>query len=139
MTIHLSSGGQELLAAALQARSFAYAPFSRFAVGAAVQTVHNKIYAGCNVENASYGLSMCAERVAVFKAVSAGDLQIARIAIIAGAEPTPPCGACRQVLIEFSRDMEVILGTVTGAFRVTTIADLFPDPFLLSAQRPMHT
>jgi cytidine deaminase len=119
-----------LVAAARHARELAVAPFSGFKVGAALEAENGSVVTGCNVENASYGLTMCAERVAVFKAVSEGHRAFRRIAVIADArEPTPPCGACRQILWEYGRDLEVILanlGGITGRWRMS---QLLPVPF----------
>src|SRR5436305_7665337 len=104
-----------LLDAARAARLNAWAPFSKFKVGAALETADGQIITGCNVENATYGLTICAERVAVFKAISEGHRSFTRVAVVADtAEPTPPCGACRQVLWEFGGDLEVILGNLSG-------------------------
>jgi cytidine deaminase len=119
-----------LLAAARAARLHAHAPFSRFQVGAAVETDDGQIVTGCNVENATYGLTICAERVAMFKAISEGHRRFVRVAVVAETEsPTPPCGACRQILWELGGDLEVILGNLvseTGRFRMR---DLLPLPF----------
>jgi cytidine deaminase len=119
-----------LVIAARRAREFAHAPFSRFRVGAALETENGTVITGCNVENATYGLTVCAERVAVLKAVSEGHRVFRRIAIVADtAEPTPPCGACRQILWEFGGNLEVILANLTeetGRFR---LEDLLPLPF----------
>jgi cytidine deaminase len=126
----LTGPQQSLLREAREARELAYAPYSGFKVGAAVRTSSGKIYTGCNVENVSYGLSMCAERVAIFKAVAAGDPAIVEIAVVTDAKPpSPPCGACRQVLFEFSRHADVILENLDGESEVTNIHDLFPHPF----------
>ncbi len=120
----------DLIAAARRAREHAHAPFSRFKVGAALETAGGAVVTGCNVENATYGLTICAERIAIFKAVSEGHRTFRRIAIVADtAEPTPPCGACRQILWEFGGDIEIILGNLvqeTGRFRLAT---LLPLPF----------
>src|SRR5438270_6853314 len=103
-----------LIEAARAARLKAHAPFSHFPVGCAIEAADGRIVTGCNVESASYGLTMCAERVAVFKAVSEGARGGVRLAVVAHTEePTPPCGACRQVLWEFGGDMEVILANLT--------------------------
>src|SRR4051795_1816873 len=105
----------KLLEAAIEARKNAHAPYSRFLVGAAVEDENGRIHTGCNVENATYGLTVCAERVAVFKAISEGARGFVRIAIAADTEaPTPPCGACRQILWEFGGDLEVILTNLSG-------------------------
>src|SRR3954466_8095037 len=103
-----------LIEAARQARQFAHAPFSKFKVGAALETEDGQVIAGCNVENATYGLTVCAERVALFKAISDGHRRFRRVAVVADPKsPTPPCGACRQLLWEFGGDLEVILGNLT--------------------------
>jgi len=123
-----------LLAAAELARENAYAPYSRFAVGAAVLGANGRMYAGCNIENASYGLSVCAERTAIFAAVSAGEKQIKSLAVVSGGQqPSPPCGACRQVLQEFasSPDVAVVLATTSGQQVESTLGELFPRPFAL--------
>ncbi len=100
----MTDASHELLGAARQARLHAVAPFSQFQVGAALETQDGRIITGCNIENASYGLTICAERVAIFKAISDGERRFRRIAIVADTEqPTPPCGACRQILWEFAR------------------------------------
>jgi cytidine deaminase len=120
----------ELIAAARRARRHARAGYSRFKVGAALETGAGAIVTGCNIENATYGLTLCAERVAMFKALSDGHRGVRRIAIVAdAAAPTPPCGACRQILWEFGGDLEVILANLrreTGRYR---LADLLPLPF----------
>jgi cytidine deaminase len=123
-----------LLAAAELARENAYAPYSRFTVGAAVLGAKGRMYAGCNVENASYGLSMCAERTAIFAAVSAGEKKIQSVAVVSGGrEPAAPCGACRQVLHEFAAapDMSIVLATTEGQQIESTLAELLPRPFAL--------
>jgi cytidine deaminase len=121
---------RRLLDAARAVRENAHAPFSKFRVGAALETADGRIVTGCNVENATYGLTVCAERVAVFKAVSEGQRQFRRIAIIADTEePTPPCGACRQILWEFGGDLEVILANLTGEKARYSLRELLPHPF----------
>jgi cytidine deaminase len=127
-----------LLRNAQDARKAAYAPYSNFKVGAAVRTRSGRIYTGCNVENASYGLCICAERVAIFSAVSAGDPQIVEIAVCTGADqPSPPCGACRQVLFEFGPTASVIMGSSNGLIYASPLSTLFPEPFgLPKAERP---
>jgi cytidine deaminase len=120
----------ELLSLAREARGRAYAPYSGFAVGAAVLARDGRAFTGVNVENASIGLSVCAERNAIAKALSEGARDFVAVAIVTGAdEPTMPCGVCRQVMWEFSRDLRVIVETAAGARVTTTIADLFPQPF----------
>jgi len=122
-----------LLAAALAARAHAFAPFSKFQVGAAIEDASGGIHTGCNVENATYGLTMCAERVAVFKAISEGVRQFSRVAVAADTdELTPPCGACRQILWEFCGDVEIVLVNPRGKTETYRLKDLFPKPFDVS-------
>jgi concentrative nucleoside transporter, CNT family len=122
--------GPRLLDAARAARENAHAPFSNFKVGAALETADGRVVTGCNVENATYGLTVCAERVAVFKALSEGHRKFTRVAVVADtAEPTPPCGACRQILWEFGGDLEVLLGNLTGEKARHRLKDLLPYPF----------
>ena len=119
-----------LIAAAWKAREQAYAPYSGFAVGAAVQTASGQIYGGCNIENVSYGLSNCAERTAMFQAIAHGERQLVRIAVCADTpEPVAPCGACRQVMQELGPQMEVMLVNQVGAQIVTTAEELLPYSF----------
>jgi cytidine deaminase len=119
-----------LIEAALRARENAHAPFSKFKVGAALEDDAGRIFTGCNVENATYGLTICAERVAVFKAVSEGARQFRRVAVVAGTDAlTPPCGACRQILWEFCGDVELVLGNLQGTTETCRLADLLPRPF----------
>ena len=119
-----------LIDAALRAREHAHAPFSKFKVGAALLDDGGQIHTGCNVENATYGLTVCAERVAVFKAISEGARKFRRIAIAADtAILTPPCGACRQILWEFCGDIEVILTNLQGKTESLPLKDLLPRPF----------
>jgi cytidine deaminase len=124
------AGSDALVAAARNARRRAVAPYSKFKVGAALETADGTVIEGCNVENASYGLTMCAERVAMFAALAQGHRQFRRIAVVADTDaPTPPCGACRQILWEFGGNLEVTLANlrrVTGTHRM---ADLLPLPF----------
>ncbi len=119
-----------LIDAARRAREHAIASFSRFKVGAALETADGTIITGCNIENATYGLTLCAERVAMFKALSEGHRQFKRIAVVADTEtPTSPCGPCRQILWEFAGNIEVVLANLqaeTGRYRVQ---DLLPLPF----------
>ncbi len=119
-----------LIEAARQARERAYAPYSHFPVGAALLSASGQVWSGCNVENASYGLSICAERVALFTAVAAGQRDLVALAVIADTPgPVSPCGACRQVLAEFNPEMQVILANLKGDVRVTTVQDLLPGAF----------
>ena len=121
---------ESLLQAALAARQHAYAAFSHFQVGAALETTDGHIITGCNVESAAYGLTMCAERVAVFKAISEGHRSFRRVAVVTDTrEPVPPCGACRQILWEFGGDLEVILGNLSSETGRHRLRDLFPLPF----------
>ena len=119
-----------LVAAARRAREFAVATFSGFKVGAALETADGTIVTGCNVENATYGLTICAERVAMFKALSEGHRHFVRIAIVADtAAPTPPCGACRQILWEFGGNLEIILANLDAETGRHVLQDLLPMPF----------
>ncbi len=119
-----------LLSAALAPRRHPFAPFSKFQVGAALEDIDGRIHTGCNVENATYGLTLCAERVAVFKAISEGARKFRRIAVAADTEDlTPPCGACRQILWEFCQDIEILLVNPRGKTETYRLKDLFPKPF----------
>jgi cytidine deaminase len=119
-----------LIAAARRARRRARARFSGFKVGAALETADGVVVTGCNIENASYGLTMCAERVAMFTALSEGHRRFRRIAIVADSPaPTPPCGACRQVLWEFGGDLEVVLANLRREHARHRLRDLLPLPF----------
>jgi cytidine deaminase len=119
-----------LIVAATEVRTRAFAPFSRFQVGAAVEAPEGTIIPGCNVESASYGLTMCAERVAVFSGVARGFRCFKRVAVVTDTPtPTPPCGACRQVLWEFAPDAEVILANLSGTVRTFTMRELLPEAF----------
>ena len=120
----------DLIAAARAARLLAHAPFSGFKVGAAIETRDGQIVTGCNVENATYGLTVCAERVAVLKAVSEGRRAFTKIVVVADtADPTPPCGACRQILWEFGGDLEVILANLEVIHSRYRLSELLPHPF----------
>jgi cytidine deaminase len=119
-----------LVAAARKARRFARATYSGFKVGAALETDDGAIVTGCNIENATYGLTMCAERVAMFKALSDGHRTFRRIVIVADTEePTPPCGSCRQILWEFAGDIEVTLANLRRETARYRMSDLLPLPF----------
>lgn len=119
-----------LVEAALQARLRARAPFSGFLVGAALEEAGGRIFTGCNVESASYGLTICAERVAAFRAVADGARQFTRLAVAADTDtPTPPCGACRQVLWELCGDLEILLVNLKGGVESMRLSALFPRPF----------
>ncbi len=119
-----------LVEAARLARERAHAPFSHFKVGAAIEDEHGHIYTGCNIENASYGLTLCAERVAVFKAISEGAGKLIRIAIVADTPlPTPPCGACRQILWEFMGDVDVTLVNLANQLETVKMSVILPRAF----------
>lgn len=120
----------ELIRAAREARRRAHAPYSRFKVGAALETADGTVITGCNIENASWGLTMCAERVALFTALSEGHRRFRRIVVVTSApSPTPPCGACRQLLWEFGGDLEVVLATPRREMARHRLRDLLPLPF----------
>ena len=119
-----------LVTAARHAREHAVAPYSGFKVGAALLTADGRVYGGCNVENASYGLTVCAERVALLKALSEGERAFAAIAVVADTEsPTPPCGPCRQLLWEYCGDIPVVLANLTHIAAEHRLAALLPHPF----------
>ena len=119
-----------LVAAARRAREHAVATFSNFKVGAALETADGTVVTGCNVENATYGLTICAERVAMFKALSDGHREFRRVAVVADTEaPTPPCGACRQILWEFGGDLEVVLANLARETGRHRLGELLPLPF----------
>lgn len=122
----------DLARAARSAAERAYAPYSRFPVGAAVLAAGGRIFTGCNVENASYSLGICAERNAIFQAVAAGERRLTCVVVfVPEGEPAPPCGACRQVMAEFARDAEVFSFSGAGGVMRTTVAELLPHPFTL--------
>jgi cytidine deaminase len=121
---------EELIAAAADVRTRAYAPYSNFKVGAAVETDSGDIYTGCNVESASYGLTVCAERVAIWKGISRGETHFGRIAVVVDTEDlTPPCGVCRQIIWEFCGDVPVILSNLHGKTEMVKISELLPRAF----------
>ncbi|MDD4903437.1 MAG: cytidine deaminase [Candidatus Bipolaricaulis sp.] len=122
---------RELLTLANEARGRAYAPYSKFPVGAALLCRDGAVFTGVNVENAVNGLSLCAERVALFKAISEGHRDFVKIAVTCRGTHCRPCGACRQVLHEHAPDLEVLMGNPDGAFVRTTVRDLLPDAFSL--------
>lgn len=121
---------EDLVNAARAGRENAVAPYSNFKVGAALRTKSGRIYSGCNVENASYGLTVCAERVALLKALSEGEREFSAVAVVAdAATPTAPCGPCRQLLWEYCGDIEVTLATPTKIVRTHRMSELLPFPF----------
>lgn len=125
-----------LLSAALRARTNAYAPYSSFAVGAAVLTDDGRIFSGSNVENASYGATICAERAAIFSAVGAGYRSISAVAVVAEySTPIPPCGMCRQVIAEFSSDAVVLMANTDGVVTIRSMHYLLPSAFNLPKRR----
>jgi len=126
----LSDDLEPLIEAAKNARLHSVAPFSNFRVGAAVRTDSGKVYTGCNVESASYGLTVCAERVAIWKALSEGERQFTALAVVADTETlTPPCGTCRQIIWEFARGATIVFANLNGQSEVFHIADLLPRAF----------
>jgi cytidine deaminase len=121
---------EALIAAAKTARERSVAPFSRFMVGAAVETEDGKVYTGCNLESASFGLTVCAERVAIWKALSEGERNFTALAIVADTESlTPPCGTCRQIIWEFCKNATITLANLRGQREVLQITDLLPRAF----------
>jgi len=122
---------QTLLDAAVDVRKNVYCPYSKFPVGAALLTTSGNVYTGVNVENAVNGLSICAERVALFRAISAGEREFEKIAVVCNAGYCRPCGACRQVLFEHAPDLAILMGNPDGQFKQTTIRELLPEAFTL--------
>ena len=121
---------EALITAATQSRENAHAAYSNFRVGAALRATSGRIFGGCNVENATYGLTVCAERVAIFKAISEGERGFDAIAVVTDTESlTPPCGACRQLIWEFCGDVPVILANLKGKIEIIPMRELFPKPF----------
>ena len=121
---------EALISAARQCRENAHAAYSNFRVGAALRAASGRIFAGCNVENATYGLTVCAERVAILKAVSEGERGFDAIAVVTDSPSlTPPCGACRQLIWEFCGDVPVVLANLEGKVETVPMRDLFPRPF----------
>lgn len=126
---------KQLVKIASKARKKAYAPYSKFKVGAALEAENGKIYTGCNIENASYGITVCAERVALVKAVSEGVKKFKRIAVVASSKkPCPPCGICRQALYEFAPKMEIIMANLKGKTMSENIAKLLAHAFRVNGR-----
>lgn len=126
----MAASDEALVAAAREARTRAIAPYSHFLVGAALETADGHVITGCNIENASYGLTVCAERVALLKALSEGHRTFTRIAVVADTPtPTSPCGPCRQLLWEYCGDIPVIMANLTTITATHQLAQLFPLPF----------
>ena len=122
--------GERLIQAATASRKNAVSKRSGFSVGAAIEAEDGTIYGGCNVENSTYGLTVCAERVAIWKALSEGVRRFRAVAVVTGAdEPTPPCGACRQILWEFAGDVPVVSATSGGKRKFYRMSELLPEPF----------
>jgi cytidine deaminase len=123
-------GFEQLIETAKNARLQSVAPFSNFLVGAALKTNAGKVYTGCNVESASYGLTVCAERVAIWKALSEGEREFSELAIVADTESlTPPCGTCRQIIHEFCKNATIVLSNLDGQTQTCSIKDLLPRAF----------
>lgn len=120
----------DLIEAAARARENAIAPYSKFRMGAAIETAEGHIFSGCNIENVSLGLTVCAERIALWKALSEGEREFKSLAVVSDAEnPATPCGACRQVLWESCGNIPVLLHSTRGITRTVHLAELFPEPF----------
>ena len=126
----MSEDIESLIETAKRAREQAVAPFSNFQVGAAVKTANGKVYTGCNVESASYGLTVCAERIAIWKALSEGERHFTDLAVVADTDTlTPPCGTCRQIIWEFARGARIVFANLEGKSEEFHIADLLPRAF----------
>jgi cytidine deaminase len=124
------SDHEALITAARAGREHAHAPYSNFRVGAALRAKSGRIFTGCNVENSTYGLTLCAERVAIFKAISEGERGFDAVAVVTDTDSlTPPCGACRQIIWEFCGDAEVVLANLKGKIELYRMSTLFPKPF----------
>ena len=126
----MKTSDRELVQAALQARENAQAPYSQFRVGSALLANDGRVFTGCNVESSTYGLTICSERVALFKALSEGATAFVRIVVVADTrELTPPCGACRQVMWDFCGDIEIVMTNLSGVSKTVRLSQLFPEPF----------
>ena len=122
---------RELMQRAIEARELSYSPYSKFAVGAALLCADGTVYTGANIENAAFGPSVCAERVAMFKAISEGKREFVKLAVTCESDHCRPCGVCRQVMFEHAPDMEVLMGNPDGEYVRTTVRGLLPDGFTL--------
>ena len=121
---------ERLIVTAAVARTRALCQYSGFAVGAAIEDAGGKVWSGCNIENSTFGLTVCAERVAIWKALSEGVRDFRAVAVVTGAsEPTPPCGACRQILWQFARDVPIVSATTGGERKRYRLSEIFPEPF----------
>ncbi|MFN2167167.1 MAG: cytidine deaminase [Anaerolineae bacterium] len=127
---------EHLIEQAVQARHRAYVPYSRYAVGAALRTRSGKTYTGCNIENVSYGLTVCAERVAIWKAVAEGETDFEALAVVT-SNGGSPCGACRQVMAEFAPELTVVVADTGQRYRITSVDELLPGAFLPSDLPPV--
>ena len=126
----MSESDNQLIETATAARLQSLAPFSKFLVGTALQTKTGKVYTGCNIESASYGLTVCAERVAIWKALSEGERDFTRLVVVADTEAlTPPCGTCRQIIWEFAKHAKIVLANLRGQREEVSINDLLPRAF----------
>jgi cytidine deaminase len=126
----MSNNLEELIEVGTKAREKAFAPYSKFRVGSAVRTKSGKIFSGCNVESASYGLTVCAERVAIWKAVSEGETDLTEIVVVANTKVlTPPCGVCRQIIWEFCGDVPITLANLDGDVETVSAKELLPRAF----------
>lgn len=126
----MENSNEKLIEAARKVRENAHAPFSNFKVGAAIKTKSGAIFTGCNIENATYGLTICAERVAIFKAISEGETEFTQIAVVADTdELTPPCGACRQIIWEFCGDIPLTMANLKDKAETLAMKELFPRAF----------
>ena len=135
LNVHKNSQTRRLIAAAKKAKRRAYAPYSKYKVGAAVLTPAGKIFTGCNVGNASYGLTVCAERNAVAAMAAAGEREIKAIAVVTDLKtPASPCGACRQVIAEFGPDAQIVMANLKGAVLAENLAHLLPSRFSLKGR-----
>lgn len=122
---------RKLISHAQKAKRYSYSPYSKFRVGAALLTTDGKIYTGCNIENSSYGLTICAERTAIFNAISQGARKFRALAIVSDyGDFTPPCGACRQVLMDLASNIDLIFNNRKGEYLVVSLNELLPMPFL---------